>query len=150
MLMSAVFGHADNVLLMGGRTRLSLVNVIASLSTSVVLYLALVPAHGLTGGAVAWAAGIAIYRGLAFAEGWYLFGTHPFGPEVGMVAAISALLFVVAAIGRRVLGDGPLGVVVTLILASAVFAVAAWHGRDRLGLDDLAAILRPGAPPPTP
>ena len=59
MLVNTGVGNVQSLLLMGGRSGLHLVATVAGLTVTVSLGLWLIPAHGATGAAVAWAAGIA-------------------------------------------------------------------------------------------
>ncbi|MET8267417.1 lipopolysaccharide biosynthesis protein [Micromonospora arida] len=59
MLVNTGVGNVQSLLLMGGRSGLHLVATVAGLTMTVSLGLWLIPHHGATGAAVAWAAGIA-------------------------------------------------------------------------------------------
>ncbi len=59
MLINTGVGNVQSMLLMGGRSGLHLSSVLAGLLVTVALGLVLIPAHGATGAALAWAAGIA-------------------------------------------------------------------------------------------
>ncbi|PZF99948.1 lipopolysaccharide biosynthesis protein [Micromonospora deserti] len=58
MLVNTGVGNVQSLLLMGGRSGLHLVATLAGLLVTVCLGLLLIPAHGATGAALAWAAGI--------------------------------------------------------------------------------------------
>ncbi|MFJ6166370.1 lipopolysaccharide biosynthesis protein [Micromonospora orduensis] len=59
MLVNTGVGNVQSLLLMGGRSGLHLAATLAGLTVTVSLGLWLIPGHGATGAAVAWAAGIA-------------------------------------------------------------------------------------------
>ena len=59
MLVNTGVGNVQSLLLMGGRSGLHLVSTLAGLTVTVSLGLWLIPGHGATGAALAWAAGIA-------------------------------------------------------------------------------------------
>ena len=64
MLMATASGSVDTVLLMSGRSWLSLANVGAALAVNITLNLLLIPGLGILGAALAWAAAIVVRNAL--------------------------------------------------------------------------------------
>ena len=67
------------LLLMGGRSTLSLVNNLVALATNIVLNLALIPSMGLRGAALAWSASLVLTNLLPTLEVHHTMGYHPYG-----------------------------------------------------------------------
>jgi O-antigen/teichoic acid export membrane protein len=68
MLLATAAGPVDTLLLMSGRSMLSLANNVAALVIDVALCFALIPAIGIAGAAVAWATAIVVKNALAFVQ----------------------------------------------------------------------------------
>jgi O-antigen/teichoic acid export membrane protein len=64
MLLATASGSVDAVLLMAGRSWLSLVNNTMALAVNIGLNLVLIPVDGIRGAAIAWAVAIAVRNGL--------------------------------------------------------------------------------------
>ena len=78
-LFAAACGPVDVVLLMAGRSALSLLDNGLALAANILLNLALVPRYGINGAAVAWAVSLFITNALPLAQVWRRPGLHPFG-----------------------------------------------------------------------
>ncbi|MCI4339780.1 MAG: oligosaccharide flippase family protein [Thermoplasmata archaeon] len=77
-LVSTLVGPATATQVSFGQTRLLLYNTVISAAADVVLSLALIPAWGVTGAAIAWTVSIASYPILSLVEIALLEGVHPF------------------------------------------------------------------------
>ncbi|MER7459434.1 lipopolysaccharide biosynthesis protein [Micromonospora sp. NPDC126480] len=121
MLVNTGVGNVQSLLLMGGHSGLHLVATLAGLLVTVSLGLVLIPGHGATGAALAWAAGIVTENLVAVTCAWWVV-RHPLvdAPMLGVAAATVAGVGGAAAIGVLAGGRGIPG----LLVAVAVLAVA--------------------------
>lgn len=143
ILVSALLGPADTVVLMAGRSSLSMFNGGVTFVVNVVGNLVLTPRYGIEGAAVAWAAAIVLSAAL---PAWQLGSIAEIRPLGGR--AVVAAAATVGAVGlpclaaRSLLGDGFVGLVVGLAAAAVVAVPVAWNLRQTLGLDQLVASFR--------
>lgn len=145
MLVAVATGPVDTLLLMAGRSALSMANAVAALLLDVVLCLVLVPRHGITGAAVAWAAAVALRCCLATWQVGRDLGVHP-GPAVMGAAALPTLCFGLPLAALSALTDPRLPIWLAASLAGAVaYVVLLWRRRKRLSLDLLVSSWRRGA-----
>lgn len=143
MLVATSCGPVDTVLLMGGRSVLSLVNTGLALAVNVGLNLWLIPAHGITGAALAWMAAILVNNLLPLAEVRIFLGMHPFG--LGTLRAGGTALLTFGALPllvRETVGYDVAGLGIAGAAATAAFATLAWAQREVLDLAALGAVLR--------
>ncbi len=145
MLVATTCGPVDSMLLMGGRSMLSLFNTALALSTNVALDLLLVPEYGVSGAAAGWAAGILVNNLLPLWQVNRVMSMHPLGAGTQSAIAISVISFGVVAGGCRILLGGDLvSLLVAGLLGTATFAVLV-HRRDGvLELGALRAVVRRG------
>lgn len=143
MMVATAFGHLDNVLLMGGRARLSLLNVGASLALMVLLYLLLTPSHGLAGAALAWAVGLLAYNLGPWPYVRRALGIRGLGPDAVFVVPGTIGVLVTGSLGRVVLGSSWPATVGTAVVAGAVYVAAARQWAGPLHLAELGRLLRP-------
>ena len=110
MMVAAACGAVDNVLLMAGRSWISVANWGMALVVNIGLNIWLIPLWGIEGAAVAWAASILVRNVIPVVEVWYLFGIHPFSTIYAKLAA-AALVTVGAGslFGAVVLGENLAG-----------------------------------------
>jgi O-antigen/teichoic acid export membrane protein len=150
MLLATASGPVDVMLLMAGRSGLSLVNNAAALAVNLALNLLFIPPYGITGAAVAWSAAIVTRNLLPLVQVRRLLGMSPAGHGLLWACGAAVLSFAgVPLLVRAGLGTG-LGAVATgLILGAAVYAVLVWTARGRLGLEAFASLL-PGRRSTTP
>ncbi|MBM7493877.1 O-antigen/teichoic acid export membrane protein [Micromonospora luteifusca] len=120
MLVNTGVGNVQSLLLMGGRSGLHLTATVIGLLVTVSLGLWLIPGHGVTGAAVAWAAGIVTENLSAFGCARAVLGQ----PLVD-VALLRAAAGVVVGVGAAALagvlagGRGIPGLVVALSVLAA-------------------------------
>lgn len=105
MLVRTGVGNVQSLLLMGGRSGLHLAATLGGLLVTVSLGLVLIPGHGATGAAVAWAAGILTENLTAVTYTW-LVVRHPLVDPVLLRAAASTAAVVGSAAGVGVLVGG--------------------------------------------
>lgn len=143
MIVCTAFCHLDNVLLMGGRARLSLINVGASLALMVVLYAVLTPRYALMGAAWAWALGLLAYNLGPWPYVRRSLGIRGLGPEALYVAPATVGALVFGALGRVVLGSSWGAAALTLLGSGLVYVLAVWQYAGPLHLAELGGLLRP-------
>ena len=131
MLVATACGPVDSMLLMAGRSVLSLINTGLALATNVGLDLVLVPSSASPGAAMGWAAGIFVNNLLPLWQVNRFLRMHPLGPGTLTAMAISIVSFGgVAGVGRFVLGPDLVAFLVAGALGTATFVVLV-RGRSR-------------------
>ena len=106
MLFGVATGPADTLLLMSGRSALSLINSLTALALDIILCLVLIPQMGITGAALAWAVAVSIRCTLSVIQTRFTMGIVSFGPAALAVAAANIVCFAVPLLllgqaGRR-------------------------------------------------
>lgn len=143
MLIATVCGPVDSVLLMGGRSVLSLINTGLALLVSVVLDVILVPRLGIEGAAMGWSVGILVNNLLPLWQVNRTMGMHPFGPGVRTAMSVCVVTFgLIPGFVYAALGQSLLSLLLALLLASAAFLLAVTRLRAPLEVDDLVRALR--------
>lgn len=143
MLVATGCGPVDAVLLMAGRSSLSLVNTAVALGLNLGLGLVLIPRAGITGAALAWLVALS-FRNLApLVQVRRLLDLRPFGLGWPVVAIAAPALFGGVALAvRQLVGSGVLGLVAALLLAATAYAMVLWRYRAAVELRALTAALR--------
>lgn len=138
ILVSCIFGPSDTVILMAGRSRLSLLNTVVALTINVGGNLILTPRYGLVGAATAWAASIVAAAALPASQAWRRLGLHPFG-QATATAAMAAVgtVGLTCVVARAAVGPTAGGMIGAVLIGGALFAVGASIARRRLGLLEL-------------
>lgn len=140
MLFATASGAVDTVLLMSGRSWLSLANVGTALTINIGLNLLLIPRLGLLGAALSWAVAILIRNLLPLLEIKLLLGMTPLGKGASWVAMTATACFGLAPAVPRILGS-PVPIIISFLGAGALcFAWLIWIGRARLRLDSFRDI----------
>lgn len=142
-LFAVATGPVDIVLLMAGRTGLSLMNQFLAVSVDVGLCLVLIPRHGIVGAAAAKCVALVLANLVPAIQArvLYTLGAVSSGLLLGMGAA-TASFGLVAALVRYVLTGSLTGLLVAIVLGGLVYAAAAWRWRSLLQLDVLAGSMR--------
>jgi O-antigen/teichoic acid export membrane protein len=140
MLLATASGPVDVMLLMAGRSGLSLVNSAIALGLDLVLNAVLIPWLGITGAAIAWAAALAVRNVLMLVQVSRLFGMTPAGAGLGMAALSALACFGALPLAAR-LAFGTTATLGGLVLGAACYAGLLWAGRDRLALTAFAALI---------
>ncbi len=136
-LLAAAAGPIDMLLLMAGRSRLSLVNTGIALVVNVGANLLLIPPFGVRGAAVAWALSLIVANGLPLVQMWRLLGIQPFGARSLRALVVAGGAGVVLGLSRLTLGATIPGLAVGLVLGGAVIAVGIGTSPDRMGVGDV-------------
>jgi O-antigen/teichoic acid export membrane protein len=149
MLLAAMCGQVDMVLITSGRSSWSLVNGLLTVGVNVAVDLALIPKYGITGAAIGWAAAIAVGNLMPLTQLAVVLRLHPFGRGTIVACVLSFLSFgVIAFAVRGVLGDGVVSLAAAVAAGCAVQAVGLWRfrrvlhlplGRRRAAIQDAVA-----------
>lgn len=143
MLVATACGPVDSVLLMGGRSVLSLVNTGLALAVTVTLDLLLIPGLGVLGAAIGWAVGILVNNLLPLWQVHRTLGMHPFGRGAAIAAALCIGCYGLVAVAvRLLLGEGVWSLLVAGALGTALFGAGLVRWRQPLELDALRAVVR--------
>jgi O-antigen/teichoic acid export membrane protein len=147
MLVATACGPVDTLLLMAGRSWLSLANNAASLVVDIGLNLVLIPKYGITGAASSWAVALVIRNGLPWVQVRRSLGLTAGSRGAGYVAVISAVFIGLATLLDRVsYGLRTNTAVATLVTATAVYVVFLGIGRRHIHLEAFAGLVRRRAP----
>jgi O-antigen/teichoic acid export membrane protein len=142
MLVATACGSVDAVLLMSGRSLLSLGNAVVTLIVNVALDLILIPHIGILGAAIGWAISIALRNILALIQINRLMGMWAFTRRSAEIAVVSIACFGVVP-GTLTLLDAPDGWLVASLFAGAfVYSTWAWKNRRPLQLNTFGNSLR--------
>ncbi|MFG2005609.1 polysaccharide biosynthesis C-terminal domain-containing protein [Spirillospora sp. NPDC048911] len=153
MLLATAAGPLDVLLLMAGRSGLSLVNSATALAVNIALNLLLIDRYGATGAAIAWAAAIITRNLLGMVQVRRILAIGPKGAGLPLAASVALLCFgILALVIREIFGANAAGLAIGLISGMAAYGALLWFGRDRLALTAFTALLpgRRGARPPVP
>jgi O-antigen/teichoic acid export membrane protein len=142
MLVATACGGVDAVLLMSGRSWLSLGNAVITLAVNVGLDLLLVPKYGILGAAIAHSVSLALRNLLALYQINRLMRMWAFTNQSLRIALMSVGCFGVAPAILH-LTSAPEATVVAAIAAGMVaYGVWAWRSRANLELDTFVTGLR--------
>jgi O-antigen/teichoic acid export membrane protein len=137
VLGASLLAHADNVLLMSGESRLAMRNTGAALVVAVIGYLVLVPLWADVGAALAFAAGVFVYR-LASTAQIRRRHVQPFGRQSVTATVVAALCFAPPLLIARVLQGDKLVTAIAAGLIGLVLYAPALFGLRRSGRIELA------------
>lgn len=136
MLLAVASGPVDTLLLMAGRSSLSLLNTLIALAVDVALCLLLLPALGIVGAAIAWAAAVVLRAVLASVQ---LGHDLRLRPDLRAIALAGALPVVCVALPVGVVtgasGSGTAAWLGASSAAGLCYAGIGWRLRSRLGID---------------
>ncbi|HEY0621027.1 MAG TPA: polysaccharide biosynthesis C-terminal domain-containing protein [Kribbella sp.] len=141
-LLAAAGGPVDLILLMAGRSGLSLVNSLVALGVNLAINLLLIPPLGIIGAALAWASAIVVRNVLGMIQVSTTLHWLPFSRLSVYVGGLALVCFAVPAQLMELIGDPTDGPLVAVLAAGAVVYVAAlWKLRDQLALTAFTALL---------
>ncbi|WP_018653353.1 polysaccharide biosynthesis C-terminal domain-containing protein [Actinomadura flavalba] len=142
MLVATATGARDVMLLMAGRSGLSLANQSAALAVNLALNVALIPVFGIAGAALARAAGLLVRTGLALVQVRRILGMSPASSGLAWAAGAALLSFGAVPLAvRLVAGDGVVALLCGLIPGALLYFALLWGGRERLNLTAFATLL---------
>lgn len=139
MLVATGCGMVTMLLLMAGRSRQNLFNVLVALVVNLSLNVLLIPRMGIEGAAIAWAAAIVVSNLLPLWQVHRAFGLDPFGSASAKVASLSVLCL---ALPTSIAWLGPVpdaGVVAVHVLGGVAYLVGLVRMRRAIELDELLA-----------
>ena len=142
MMIATATGPVDVVLLMEGRSGLSLANTAASLVVDVVGCLLLVPPFGILGAATAWAVAVVLRNGLSVLQTRRILDISAESRELGIVAGLACVCFAVIPVPLAVAGAPVAALVLVVGLGAVAYAVVLWRRRSANGLDAFAGMFR--------
>ena len=135
MLVATASGSVDTVLLMSGRSVLSLVNNVSALVVNVGLNLLLIPPLGITGAAIAWSAAIVVRNVLPLVQIRRMLDMSPGGRGAAWVAMAALACFGAVPWTARGLGASmEVVALVTVVLCAPAYAWLILRRRDSLEL----------------
>lgn len=143
MLVATACGSVDTVLLMAGRSWLSLTNTGIALAVNLGLNLVLIPRIGILGAGISWAVAILVRNALPLYMINRMLGMNPFGAGSAWVAVSAVGSFGVVPVALRLLGAPLPAVLVSVAVGCVAYATALWVGRQRIRLTAFRAALRP-------
>jgi O-antigen/teichoic acid export membrane protein len=142
-LLVAAGGPVDLILLMAGRSGLSLVNSLVALGVNLGLNLLLIPPMGIIGAAIAWAAAIAVRNVLGMIQVSAHLHWLPFSRSSVYVGGLALVCFAVPPQLLELVADPSDGLLVAVLAVGAVgYLAALWKLRDQLALTAFTALLR--------
>ena len=146
MLFAVSTGPVDTLLLMSGRSGVSMVNAVAALVLDIALCLALLPVLGLVGAAIAWGCAVTLRCALAVRQVRIDLGVRALGKEPVLAAVLAVSCFGVPSIAWSVIWRDRLAIgVLLLLLGATAYVVLLYRLRGQLRLDVLfEALVRRG------
>lgn len=131
--LSAASGSVDTVLLMSGRSWLSLGNWAAALVIDLGLALVLIPRYGILGAAIAWAVSIVARNLGPLLQVRHILRVDPFGPGYLRALLTSGIMFGGGGLAARsLLGATLSAVVVLLVVAGPMYLLLLVRWRHHL------------------
>ncbi len=150
MLLATACGPVDSVLLMAGRSWLSLRNSSVALAVNVGMNIVLIPLAGIRGAAISWAVAIVVRNVLPLLQVRRHLGMWPVTRAAIKVSVLAFVCFGVvdvlalAADLPQVVDTGALAV------GTLAYLYVVWSWRDALGLSAFRSALRRRPRPPSP
>jgi O-antigen/teichoic acid export membrane protein len=141
MLVATFCGDVDIMLIMAGRTRSSMINMLVALVVQLGLDLWLIPGHGILGAAIGWSCSIVVKNLLALVQVGAILGMHPLGRGTALVATLATACFGGCLGLVHLVGGGSVAAVLGLAVACAAYAAGLYLVRRDLGLDSLGGVL---------
>jgi O-antigen/teichoic acid export membrane protein len=143
MLIATFCGDVDILLIMAGRTRASMVNILIAFALNVGLDLWLIPGHGIVGAAIGWSCAIIVKNLLALVQVAWILRVHPVGRPTVIVAALATGCFCGGVLlSRLLLGHGLGAAALGITVGAVLYAVGIYVARVDLALDALGGLLR--------
>jgi O-antigen/teichoic acid export membrane protein len=143
MLFAVATGSCDTLLLMSGRSALSLGNSLTALVIDIGLCVLLIPRMGITGAALAWAIAVSTRCLLALVQVRFTMSILSFGPASAIAALANLLAFgVPIAVVEQFIDLNFFTLLVVLAGCLPLYALFLWLGRRVLMLDVLRGLIR--------
>ena len=143
MLFAVATGAVDTLLLMSGRSALSLFNSLLALALDMGFCLLLIPPMGITGAALAWAISVVARCTLAVVQVRVTMSLASFGPAGLIVALANILCFAAPLMVLSMVVDlNVLTLLLALVPCTLAYLGVLWLGRERLMLSVLRGLVR--------
>ncbi|MCC7076093.1 MAG: oligosaccharide flippase family protein [Acidimicrobiia bacterium] len=147
MLAASVFGPADSVILMSGRSALSMLNAGTSLAVNIGANLLLIPRFGIVGAGMAWSLSLVASGLLPSIQARLALHINLWSRALAFSVGIALLAFLPSCVlARLVLGDSFAGLLLACVLGGCAFAALMWWRREDAGLDMLVSSFREPRP----
>lgn len=135
MLFATSMGPLDMLLLMAGRSSLSLINTVTALAVDVFGCLLLVPVLGISGAAIAWAAAIVVRNIMCFIQVKRTLGISPASRRTLIIASDVMVIFLAfPLLWRLLLPEAILLDVLAIVVALLCYSTLLWWRRKSLTL----------------
>lgn len=134
MLVATACGAVDAVLLMAGRSSLTMINAWIALTVNAGLNVWLIPRIGILGAALAWVAAILVNNLVPLLQVRVALHVHPFGRITLLAASVPAFLFGVIPWITQLWGGGAIGAVACFLVGGLIYVGFFWRLRRPLGL----------------
>jgi len=145
MLLAMAAGPVDVILLMAGRSALSLINNSSALAVNIALNLVLIPRYGINGAAASWAIALGVRNILPFIQVRRTLGLSSISKAMLIVSIASVGCFALPMSALRfTVGLDVLPAVLVLILSGVLYLALLWHWRNDLELQALRRARRRG------
>jgi O-antigen/teichoic acid export membrane protein len=139
MLIGAVTGQVDVVLITAGKSSWSMLNGLLVLVTNVGLDLWLIPKHGILGAAIAWAVAITVSNVVPLIQLAVVYRLQPINRGVIIAAVLTGVAFWAVALAiRAALGGGWVSMGAALVGGSVLTAAGSLRFRRALKLQGVA------------
>lgn len=142
MLLAVASGAVDTVLLMSGRSGLSLLNMAVALGLNIGLNLVLIPRMGITGAGLSWMISIVVRNVLTVYQVRRYLRMGPVGPATVRVAIAATLSFGLLPSVMMIFGASQWVVAVLLVAGLPGYAAILWRSRNLLHLSTFKQVLR--------
>ena len=144
MLAATACGSVDTVLLMAGRSWLSLMNTGIALVVNLGMNFVLIPTYGIMGAAISWAVAILVRNLLPLTMINRMLGMSPFGSAAAWVSVTSIGCIGLVPTLLRLSGASFTVVLAATVAGGLGYVALLWTGRHRLRLTAFRAMRRPG------
>jgi O-antigen/teichoic acid export membrane protein len=143
MLFGVTTGPCDTLLLMSGRSALSLGNSLLALALDMGLCVILIPRMGIDGAAVAWAIAVIARSSLALLQVRFTMSIVSLGPAATVAAGANLLCFwLPITVAGLFVHLNVLTLLLVLAFCFPFYALVLWLGRRVLMLDVLRGLFR--------
>jgi O-antigen/teichoic acid export membrane protein len=133
MLIATAMGPLDVLLLMAGRSTLSLINAVTALALDIAGCLILVPRMGMTGAAVSWAVAILVRNSLCWLQVFRTLRITPVSRDSIQIIGLLIAIFVGLPVAGRLLFPAGFGTDAAVLGAAVVlYAALLWWRRKSL------------------
>lgn len=142
MLVATACGMVDMVLIMAGRSFWNLTNVLLALVVNITLDILLIPAYGVMGAALGWAAALLLGNLLPLAQVSHWFRLHPFGKATLLAITACTVPFGLLPLALGALVGGVAHFLMSVTLGLIMFGTTLFLLRRQLRLGVLVDVLR--------